>query len=99
MTGGTPLANYILDANFMGTPWLIGGYEGSTKAFKFNADYVATKDLDNAWLLTTDNPDGRFIHPKELKNIGLNFPVDYIAVTNLTLPRRNNEQQTLWKPR
>ena len=99
MTGGTPLANYILNANFMGFPWVIGGYKGSVDAFKFNAKYVDNKKLNKAWILTSNNPNGRFIAPKELSNIGLRFPSNYIKVGNLPLPIRTNEQQTLWKPR
>jgi len=98
LTGGSPIANLILDAKFFGLSWLLGGYKGSDD-FVFNIlrRYGDENKLSNAWVLYA--PKGtRKIDLKILKRLNLQFPFDYEKVIELKTKHRNEIQQ-LWIPK
>ena len=58
MTGGSPGANVILEADFFGEPWLAGGYPGSKQfAERVLKPYLGTDKLRKAWILVA--PKGK----------------------------------------
>jgi hypothetical protein len=96
MTGGSPGALVVLDARIVGTPWLLGAYEGSNAFAKAALKSVDQKILNKAWVLTA--PEGRRrIDIDVLHKHGLNFPDQYEKVGKLKTGHRN-EEQFLWKP-
>lgn len=96
MTGGSPGALVILDARIVGTPWLLGAYEGSNAFTKTALKSVDQKILNRAWVLTA--PEGRRrIDLDVLDKNNLNFPDQYEKVGKLKTGHRN-EEQLLWKP-
>jgi len=98
MTGGTPAANVILDAEFFGEAWLLGYYKGSNEfVYRALSSYKNTNKLKNAWILTA--PKGVLrLNLNILKKLGLDFPNDYVKIGIVKTTRRN-EIQELWKPR
>lgn len=57
LTGDGPGIIYALGANPLGTPWMLGGYKGSTVATIRIIDKIDPAALRHAWLLTSsDNP-------------------------------------------
>ncbi len=95
MTGASPGAHVILGANFIGTPWLLGGYSGSEK---FAYTVLSNSNIDtlkSAWILTA--PTGRIKLPDTiLKDVGLDFPNNYVKVGTVKTGYRS-ETQELWK--
>jgi hypothetical protein len=98
MTGGTPGANVILNAEFFGHQWLIGAYKGSNQMLeRILKPYQNTIKLKNAWILLA--PDGaRKLDLNILNNIGLDFPNSYIKIGTVKTAHRH-EVQELWKPK
>lgn len=96
MTGGAPGANVILNAGFLGVPWLIGGYNGSSD-FVLNVLNSSKKsDLKKAWILLA--PQGKRSIPVDvLKKVGINYPENYKFVSALKTNHRH-EHQELWAP-
>ena len=97
MTGGSPGANVILNADFFGEPWIAGAYKGSNKfAEKVLKSYKGTAKLKKAWILVS--PKGRRkLDLNILNKIGLNFPNNYKKIGTVKTAHRN-ELQELWKP-
>jgi len=97
MSGGSPGANVILGADFVGTPWLLGGYSGSKEFSLFVLSRENSESLTDAWILSA--PNGRRKLPEEILNeIGLNFPEDYKIAGSVKTAYRE-EVQILWKRR
>ena len=98
LTGATPGAAIILNARAVSTPWLLGGYQGSTRFAREMLSRARPDDLKSSWLLTA--PDGkRRIHEKGLlEELGLRFPADFEVAGEVRTGWRN-ESQVLWKPR
>ena len=97
LTGGTPGAAVVLGAHAPVTPWLVGGYRGSSDFATFALRHAARDDLKAAWVLTA--PDGsRALPASVLTELGLSFPRDYVEVGRVTTGWRA-EAQTLWRPR
>ena len=97
MTGGSPGANVILDAEFFGASWLLGGYQGSNQfAERILKPYRDTDKLKKAWILVA--PKGkRKLDLKILNKIDLDFPNNYKKIGTVKTAHRN-EVQELWKP-
>jgi hypothetical protein len=95
LTGGSPGANVILGGEILGTPWLIGGYEGSGEFTKVALEMVPKEKQKFAWVLTAPN-GSRKIHYDVLMDIGLRFPDDYVEIGKVRTGHRN-EIQVLWK--
>lgn len=96
LTGGSPGASVILAARVMPTPWLLGGYKGSTPMVEYILAHEPTASLQNAWVLTA--PEGRRkLDLEVLKSVGLVFPDDYTQVAELLTGHRQ-EKQVLWRP-
>ena len=96
MTGGAPGALVVLDAQLVGTPWLIGGYKGSDV---YVAHYLAHTDpqlLKEAWVLTAPNGRRR-LSEALLSDLGLPFPDAYERLGQVR-SGHSNEVQILWKP-
>jgi len=98
MTGGSPGANVILDADFFGEPWLAGAYPGSNKSLKMILEsYRGSKKLKEAWILTA--PKGkRKLDLIILNDFDLNFPENYEKIQILKTAHRA-ETQELWRPK
>ncbi len=97
MTGGSPGANIILEADFFGTQWLIGGYPGSNDyVYKILKTYQGSEKLRKAWILTAPN-GSRKIDLNILNQLGLNFPDKYKKIGTVKTAHRD-EIQELWKP-
>ncbi|SEA11011.1 hypothetical protein SAMN05660420_01243 [Desulfuromusa kysingii] len=97
LTGGSPGAAYILGATAPGSPWILGGYSGSTKFAKTALGYADRSSLDNAWLLIA--PEGRRqLSLSVLTDLDLLFPENYIYVGKFTNPTRR-ETQKLYRPK
>ena len=97
MTGGSPGANVILDADFFGQQWLLGWYKGSDQfVYRVLKSYQGTAKLKNAWILVSPK-GGRKIDLNILNNIGLDFPTNYKRIGIVKTAHRN-EIQELWKP-
>ncbi len=97
MTGGSPGANVILEANFFGFQWLAGAYPGSDKFVeRILQPYQDTDKLKKAWVLVA--PQGRRkLDLNILNKIGLDFPKSYIKIGTVQTAHRD-ELQELWKP-
>ena len=96
LTGGSPGATLILGGRTMGTPWLLGGYPGSTEFAKKVIEKVPVAVQKAAWVLTA--PQGKRSLPgKLLVEIGLKFPEEYISVGKVKTGHRD-ELQILWRP-
>lgn len=97
MTGGSPGANIILDADFFGTQWLIGGYVGSNEyVYEILKTYQGSEKLHKAWILIAPN-GSRKIDLNILNQLGLNFPDKYKKIGTVKTADRD-EIQELWKP-
>lgn len=97
LTGASPGANVILNAKFIGSPWLLGGYPGSELFAYAMLSGGSAKKLKHAWVLTA--PQGRRkISLNTLNKLGLDFPNGYEKVGSFTTGYRN-EVQELWKVR
>jgi len=96
MTGGTPGAAVVLAARAPVTPWLVGGYKGSTDFVQLALSLMQKQTLKRAWILTA--PKGvRRISSEILNTAGLVFPGGYSLVDTVKTSYRN-EEQFLWKP-
>jgi hypothetical protein len=96
MTGASPGALVILGARVTGTPWLLGGYEGSARFAVKILSQIPDTVLAKAWVLTA--PQGRKHLPDSvLQQVGLEFPGAFIKVAEVRTGWRN-ELQILWKP-
>ena len=97
ITGGSPGANVILNADFFDSQWLIGGYPGSNIYVKrILKTYKNTQKFKEAWILIS--PQGtRKLDLKILNQLGLNFPYAYKKIGTFTTAHRN-EKQELWIP-
>ena len=96
MTGGTPGASVILDAGFLGTPWLVGAYKGSNNFVSMVLKSNDKQRLKKSWLLIAPN-GRRAISLDVLTKVGIDFPKDYKLVSTLKTKHRN-EVQELWSP-
>ena len=97
MTGGSPGANIILEADFFGEQWLVGGYKGSNEyVYEILKTYQGSEKLHKAWILTAPN-GSRKIDLNILNQLGLNFPDKYKKIGIVKTADRD-EIQELWKP-
>ncbi len=98
LTGHSPGTVYALDGRTYVFPWIIGGYEGSTPASQWLLEQWSEEELRRAWVLTVETDPLRAIPSDVLRRLGLNFPLAYERVGDITTPHFQ-EVQTLWKPR
>ena len=96
MTGGTPGANVILDAGFLGTPWLLGSYKGSNDFALMALTNNDKSRVKKAWLLIAPHGGGS-ISLDVLSKVGIDFPKNYKLVSTLKTKHRNEVQQ-IWAP-
>lgn len=89
MTGRAPIVTYLIGAKVPVASWLLGGYPGSIPAFQMIAKHIPKDELKRAWILQSDDYDGRF--PNDLlKEYGLNFPDGYSEIVEVPLPYINS---------
>ena len=101
LTGASPGTLLILGANFITTPWLLGGYDGSfeytKKSLENGLKFLNSADLSKTWILTS--PDGnRKIDSSILPTVGINFPINYQSLGQIIFNYDRNETHILWKP-
>ena len=96
LTGGSPGANVVLSSTFIGTPWTLGGYKGSTEFVHKALSLGSNETLKSAWVLTAISGT-RSLPNILLQEFGLNFPSSYILVGKVTTGHRS-EIQSLWRP-
>ncbi|MBK1694464.1 hypothetical protein CKO09_06885 [Chromatium weissei] len=106
LTGDSVGLVYAAGGKPVGTAWLLGGYQGSEKVFEYLIDSVDKTQLENAWLITSeDNPR----HIKEWKEIWLRkfgkFTHTAVGMRCLRWPYKGGKfsnkscyEITLWKP-
>lgn len=95
LTGGSPIAFVILNANLVGA-WAGGGYPGSDD-FTKQAIVLSKVNPFHCWILTAPN-GARAISPKVLSNIHYNFEEKFQLVGKVKTGHRQ-ELQLLWKPK
>ena len=59
MTGDSPGVIYALGARPLGSPWMLGGYPGSSAAIERILQKVETERVRGAWLLTSPDKERR----------------------------------------
>jgi hypothetical protein len=59
MTGDSPGVIYALGARPLGSPWMLGGYPGSSAAIERILEKVDTQRVRGAWLLTSPDKSRR----------------------------------------
>jgi|GEM_PF-2998431 len=97
LTGATPGATVILNAGIIAKPWLFGGYKGSNAFAKRALSFATPKQLKHSWLLIA--PRGyRRLSLALLAESGIDFPNNYILVSQVRTGYRNEIQQ-LWRPK
>lgn len=97
MTGGSPGANIILEANIFNASWLIGGYEGSNEfVYRILSEFKNTRKLKKAWILIS-RKGRRKSNLNILDKLKLNFPEEYVLIKTIKTAHRN-ELQELWVP-
>jgi len=97
MTGASPGANIILNADFFGRQWLTGGYKNSNQFVqKVLTQFEGSTKLKKAWILIA--PEGnRRLNLNILNKVGLDFPSKYQKIGIVKTGHRN-EIQELWIP-
>lgn len=96
MTGGTPLAAFILNGMPVKKAWLLGGYSGSESAARWLFEQIDIETIKQSWILTA--PSGsRSIPTSVLEVGGVDFSEDFELVGELNLDYRG-EKQLLWRP-
>lgn len=102
LSGRSPGSLYILGANAVGLPWLIGGYPGSTAFVQRALDAVSCDVLARAWLLI--EPGTPYSMPDSMVgHFGAVQTSDYAATSEITVPpgfgaRGSASRQWLLKP-
>ena len=95
LTGGSPGALVILNAKIVGSPWFLGGYEGSEE---FAKQLILRSGVDpfSSWILTA--PRGKLsISTSVLSMDKFNFQ-DKFKLVGIVKTGHRNEEQYLWKP-
>ena len=96
ISGGSPGAALILDARFIGFPWLVGGYAGSHEFCVRALSTASSDELQRAWVLAA--PAGkRRLKTSLLRDIGLD-PDAYTVVGRVRTGWRGEEQILLRPP-
>lgn len=96
LTGATPGALVILNANIVGSPWLSGGFPGSANYIKAFIK-LSGENPSNSWILTAPNGK-RSVSVSVLSDGDYDFNEKYQLVGKLSTGYRN-ELQFLWKPK
>ena len=97
LTGVTPGATIILDAEILATAWLAGGYINSYKYVLKALSLSDPKKIRQAWILVAPNGKSK-LSPAILLKYNLKFPENYEMVSQLK-SGWSNEKQELWRPK
>jgi len=96
MTSNTPGANVIVGAEFTICPWMTGVRPHVSQYSQTMLSISSEKTLQEAWILTEkDNETSVRLF---MKQIGINFPGDYVLLGALNRPVRDIIQ-LLYKPK
>lgn len=105
LTGDGAGAIYAIGAKPLGSPWILGGYKGSTAAAERILGKVSVAQVRNAWLLTSVNNPRRVKDWQDMlsRRIGpaTHQLVAEIEVLNHQFANRNEPKTVnlqLWKP-
>lgn len=97
MSGGTPMAAFILEATPLASAWLIGGYKGSEEGAFIKLQTIPLAIIKNSWVLTA--PEGTRSHSVNiLARLGAPLSSNYELLGELKTGYRN-EQQYLYRPK
>lgn len=97
LTGGTPLASFVLNGAPLKRAWILGAYSGSEAAARYILEQSDASEIKSSWVLTA--PGGKQeINPSVLDVAGINFEEDFELVGELETAHRR-EKQYLWRPR
>ena len=96
LTGGSPGALVILNAKLVGTPWLLGAYDGSANFVKTVIKLSGINPFDS-WILTAPNGSRR-VPISVLSDTDYNFEERYQLAGEVRTGHRD-EFQMLWKPK
>ena len=97
LTGQAPGATLVLAADFLGAPWVVGGYPGSSNALQWMLSSERNSGkLADAWVIESVGSK-RALEVQVLRNVGLRFPQDYLQVTEAFFPL-SGDQHRLWCP-
>lgn len=98
LTGGSPLANIILNGKVIKTAWISGGYPGSDDAAKLLLANIEPEVIRNAWLLTAPKGSRKLNEDLILEQFDLKMKKHWLPVGEVKTGHRN-EKQILWRPR
>jgi len=103
LTGRSPTALYAMRASLMGSPWIQGGYAGSSKYVVALLGRLTCEEVAGAWLLNQP-VNTTSIDPGVLASFGANLDADYEAVATIVMDQRffgypEHWVQYLLKPR
>ena len=98
LTGATPGALLILDANFLGAAWNLGGYPGSDAYFVSGLSQVSCNSLSRAWLLVSEG-SSLSLQTSNLKYFNLDLDKNYDLVSSVNLNTYRQESQKIYRPK
>ena len=78
LTGKSPGLIFLLDANSLGAPWMIGGYPGSLEFAKAKIQSTSCEKISKSWIMH-DN-FSRNISLDILKSYGSDINLDYVEI-------------------
>lgn len=96
LTGHTPGAALAIGGKPVGSPWLLGGYTGSTDSVEFLFSKTLCNSIGTPWVITAPN-SSRAIPTSTLEVLGIDFPSSYIRVGEVTA-NKSTGIQFLWRP-
>ena len=97
LTGVSPGATLILDAEILAKPWFLGGFINSNKFALKVLSFSDPKKIRQAWILVAPNGKSK-LSPAILLKYNLKFPENYEMVSQLK-SGWSNEKQELWRPK
>ncbi len=96
-TGVSPGLVFGVGGQYVGAPWLPGGYPGSPDLARFILDGVPRTQIVNAWLITAPNAEHAIDPGEILAGFGVRFPRDYNRVVRMRWPQRKLIIE-VWRP-
>jgi hypothetical protein len=97
LTGESPGLIYLLNANSLGSPWMVGGAPGSLEYAKAKLGLESCNVISGSWILY-DQHD-RYIPIELLNSYGADLLLDYQEVAKWEVPKPTESyEQKLFKP-
>ena len=96
LTGRSPGFIYALNGKPLLAPWILGGYPGSNKLFRYLLDSEKDSNLMNAWILlesgTNQNLEKKYLLEK---GIDINNPNQYKLIFKINTTKINPTEKSL----